>query len=410
MLILPVLTIVLIIFLWKKKRLKKTAAILLLILCAAGGAGLVLESVGGAGEAVSQLAAGEKESALEVETADGKTHAVTIRVPEPTLTPREQQLALERAAEALPRRVLGKNESAERIEWNLELPAAPEPDITAFWSTDRPEILSWDGRIGEEVPPEGEAVYLTAILYMEEESREVSIPLRVFPSKEEDLLLARLQSEADALNATEPGGYVLPTELDGQRLAWFRPAERRAGPICALALLITLLLVLSEKEKEKKKKEERGEILEREYPAFVERVYLLCEAGLPVRRVVERLAGDHRRALREQKKSSPVYEETARLWYELCNGVEMNAALTSFGQRCGTPAYRGLALLIARAQKRGNALLLALLEKEVRESTEDRRRRAKAKGEKATVRLLLPMALMLGIVLVILVVPAMLSF
>ena len=279
-------------------------------------------------------------------------------------------------------------------------------------------------------------MYLTAILYMEEESREVSIPLRVFPSKEEDLLLARLQSEADALNAksaegaesspgtesapetestpgtenvpgtenaTEPGGYVLPTELDGQRLAWFRPAERRAGPICALALLITLLLVLSEKEKEKKKKEERGEILEREYPAFVERVYLLCEAGLPVRRVVERLAGDHRRALREQKKSSPAYEETARLWYELCNGVEMNAALTSFGQRCGTPAYRGLALLIARAQKRGNALLLALLEKEVRESTEDRRRRAKAKGEKATVRLLLPMALMLGIVLVILV-------
>ena len=60
--------------------------------------------------------------------------------------------------------------------------------------------------------------------------------------------------------------------------------------------------------------------------------------------------------------------------------------------------------------RRGNRRLLEVLERESTEAFEERKRYARVQGETAAAKLLIPMVLQLVIVLIILIVPACISF
>ena len=411
MILLPVLAVAVLVWAYRKQKIRRLLFLTLVAAAVFGALAIAAEELGGTREEVQAIERSEKEALLEVRTEDGELHEVTIRVPEEEKSGEEIRQALLAAAEELPQKILGKNASADHVEWDLLLPTAIEgTGAEVFWTTDRPEILGWDGRIGADVPAAGAEVLLLATLTWGEEEVTARQKLTVFPSRETHALQARLQAEGDAQNGEEGETYALPSSLAGQKITWFREKERTGVVFSALVLMVAVLLILSSREKTKKAEAERRRELVRAYPALVGRIQLLYEAGLSTRRVFERLAKDHRRAVRETGKSSPAYEEIARTWHDLENGVDMETALTNFGRRCSAAPYRTLSLLLSRTQKKGGALLLPLLEREVQEAGEARRRRARAEGEKTTTRLLLPMVLMLIVVLVVLLVPAVLSF
>lgn len=85
-------------------------------------------------------------------------------------------------------------------------------------------------------------------------------------------------------------------------------------------------------------------------------------------------------------------------------------AYENFAKRCGHPKYRTLSALLIQNLKKGNRQLLDILEKESAEAFEERKRYARVQGEAAATKLLIPMVLMLFIVLIILIVPACISF
>ena len=77
---------------------------------------------------------------------------------------------------------------------------------------------------------------------------------------------------------------------------------------------------------------------------------------------------------------------------------------------CIRDSYKGLSILLIQNLKKGGKGLLQLLEQEAQAAFEARKRQARVEGEKAAVKLLLPMGMMLLVVLIILMVPAFLSF
>ena len=85
-------------------------------------------------------------------------------------------------------------------------------------------------------------------------------------------------------------------------------------------------------------------------------------------------------------------------------------AYERFGERCQISGYRKLGNTLSRNLQKGNQGLLELLETQVDEAFEERKNVARKCGEEAGTKLLFPMMLMLGIVMVILLVPAMLAF
>ena len=72
--------------------------------------------------------------------------------------------------------------------------------------------------------------------------------------------------------------------------------------------------------------------------------------------------------------------------------------------------YVKLGALLSQNIKKGSRGLLAEMEQEVKEAFEDRKAMARKLGEEAGTKLLGPMAMMLAVVMIIVIVPAFLSF
>ena len=85
-------------------------------------------------------------------------------------------------------------------------------------------------------------------------------------------------------------------------------------------------------------------------------------------------------------------------------------AYENFGRRCGLPTYIKLGSLLAQNLRKGSSGLTALLEKEAFLSLQQHRTAARKMGERASMRMLFPMLLMFVDVMLIMMVPAMLSF
>lgn len=84
-------------------------------------------------------------------------------------------------------------------------------------------------------------------------------------------------------------------------------------------------------------------------------------------------------------------------------------ALRRFGERNPLREYRKLALLLEQNLRKGTRELLAMLDREELLAFELRQNLAKKAGEEASTRLLLPMIGLLGIVMAILLIPAMMT-
>ena len=104
------------------------------------------------------------------------------------------------------------------------------------------------------------------------------------------------------------------------------------------------------------------------------------------------------------------YEEMLIAVREMESGISENEAFINYGNRCRLQKYVKFAAMVTQNNKRGNAYLLENLELEERDAFESRKSMAKKLGEEAGTKLLLPMVMMLGIVMIIVIVPAFLSF
>ena len=415
-LILPAMTGGVILYLFRTKRLSRILFICMLAGVLAAAAAMIADQSVGSRQQITEL---PKESGvlqstvpLTVETEDGTAEQVEIRIPEEKRSPEEIQSILEQKAAGLEGMILGKNQSLDRVEWNLDLPNFLENSaITVTWSSDRPEILSWEGRIGSAAEPEGSRVTLRATLMMEEETQVTNIEVTVYPSKEPEAIAQRLQEKGNELNEEQPGDtYRLPDELDGRELTWYQENEGTGEKICLLLLAAAGIAAVSAGQRKEEERKKRQKELLHEYPELLSKTHLLLAAGLSLRKVFERLAADYQREKKRTGKPQAAGEEILRTWYEMENGVLEQDAFAHLGERCGLPEYKSFALLLAQNQKKGGHLLPRLLEKEVQDAFEARKRRARIAGEKAAVKLALPMGMMLLVVLVIIMVPALLSF
>ncbi len=415
--VLPVLVFVLLIGLYRRKKLKKKLFILFLFALAGVSAVLAAELYEGDTREVTSLEKNSRDNGLEaiplqVETEDGVREEVTITIPEFRYSEKEAQRLLEKKAKELDGKILGENRTLTHIDHNLDLPASfSDSDITIQWSSTKPEYLRWDGTLLSGIPEEGCPALLLATLYLQDQMLDYRRDIVLFPSEEKGAFAGELQEETEKLNQPSSGNrFLLPGEWKGKKLKWFQKNEQAGSGLCLLLLAGIFYCAASDRNRREHAEKKRKEQLELAYPELVSKIQLMTGAGLSVRNVFRRLTEDCRREQAGGKKGNPALEEAARTWQEMENGVLERDAYEHLGERCGLAVYRELALLLEQNRKRGNAKMNELLEQEAQRAFETRKRTARAEGEKVSVRLLLPMGMMLVIVMALILVPAFLSF
>jgi tight adherence protein C len=165
--------------------------------------------------------------------------------------------------------------------------------------------------------------------------------------------------------------------------------------------LIVIVFFFTEREL-KKRAEKRVCSIQMELPDFINKLALLLNAGLNLRRAWQKIAF-------ESRKETPLYVETKKVAEDLSSGKSEFAAYEDFARRCRVPEVTRLITVLIQNIRRGNSDMVSVLRITANECWQVRKNAARRLGEEASTKLLLPLVLMFIAVLIIAAAPAVIT-
>ena len=331
--------------------------------------------------------------------------------------PEEARALYQQILEELPGRILGENASLSQVEHDLELiREIPEYGVSLKWESSRPEFVDSYGRVNRQgMGEEKEEVWLRVELTDSHTSETYQLQAWVLPettTPQENALLQlkeRLKEE-DYAQRYSPV-LKLPEELEGKALAYRSLQEPVFASIAFLGVAAALMLVVKERSDREREIKERKNQLLLDYPELLSKMMIFLGAGMTARNAWEQMTEDYMRLRKLGKREKRwVYEEMYEACGQMKRGIPEGQAYLEFGRRCGLPCYTKFAGFLEQSRKNGAKNLREHLRLEMEEAYEQRKHEAKRLGEEASTKLLLPLFLMLGVVMVMVAVPAMLEF
>lgn len=318
----------------------------------------------------------------------------------------------------IPDKILGENRSLAHVTKRLRLPSKVEGyPFLIRWESSEYATVDSDGSIdtGDMKYGEMREVVLTAVLTYDGSAQfELEIPVTVEVPKPDRAQTLRNDIQA-ALEDSEQrtaqeNRFFLPLQVDGIDLIWTQKPDMTAVFILGLAAGAAVAVWFAADEKLHRTMRGRKQQMEIDYPGILNRMVLYLGAGMSVRNVFFRLGSDYRLQRNQGGERRYAYDEILLVCRELESGQSETEAYTSFGSRCGMGQYTKLCTILIRNLRKGNSVLLSVLQAEVQEATLHRRNLARELGEKAGTKMLFPMVVMLAVTMILIIVPAYFGF
>lgn len=387
------------------------------------GMGICILAAAAGGEKEAKVSAIERpsygegtvETNLAVEIEGQEIQKIPVQIQERRYTDVEIEKLFDSVKNSVESFVLGDNKSLDEVRFSLNFPSSfVEGKVKAEWFTDPADLLDASGNIVGEPDEKGSLAEVIVNLSCQEREEAYSFYVCIFPpvrTEKEDLIhkIEDAVKKADMENAWKEE-LVLPTEVDGKKLFWKKGREPVISILGALVVLTALCAMVNEDERVLRAVKEKRLGLMMDYPSFLYKLMALLRAGLTMRAAFEKIAENAKRGQKEKGRKRYVYEEVMRCCNEIQSGIAETQAYENFGRRCQLPEYIKIGSILSQNLKKGSEGLADMLEGEALQGMEERQNLAKKLGEQAGTKLLFPMMLMLVVVMVILMVPAVMSF
>lgn len=335
---------------------------------------------------------------------------VYVNVPERQLTEMELQALYTECLAELERLIRAAEDENGQITEDIELPEVLEEyPFEINWKSSDPMLISADGSIEAAKLTGGEQVCLTAGLWYGGKIKEQDFLIELGTMREEN---TRKRSLQEALWKQEEASryeesFPLPDRLGEETVTWTLMQEKKS-PVFLLLTLAAAVGVFVLKDKDLHEQTlERRKSLKISYPMILNKFVLYMGAGMTVRGSFFKIAMDY------QKNSSvilPAYEEMLYSCHELNAGMSEGLVYERFGKRSGLQEYARFAAMLGQNLKKGNSGLLGRLREESDKAMLEDLQFRKKIGEEAETKLLIPMIMMLGIVMLLVMIPAFTAF
>ena len=355
------------------------------------------------------------ETVLATVEGVGENIPIRIRVDEQGYTEEEAKKILETEVKKLEKRILGENPDLEHVTADLNLiTSLPDYPVSIQWMLDSYQYMSMDGSLKEKIPESGAEVHLTAVLSFNQGATEAvektwETTVMLYPPKLQDPeeIVEALEQMIDTENESsrEEEVLYLPHEIAGRKVSWGYQSTVNGYQVMGIGVLVFVVAAAWKKQKVSDAARVRKEQLLRDYPEILEQFSLLIGAGMTVKGAWYKIVENYQERQETRGKRS-AYEEMIRTCFEMQGGVPEGEAYENFGKRCQVQEYMRLGLLLSQNLRKGTRGITDLLSLEAVHAFEDRKARAKRKGEETGTKLLVPMIMMLAVVLVIVIVPA----
>lgn len=349
---------------------------------------------------------GDREYSLVMEK-DGRDCEVNLTVNPKIPDEAELNKMFEDTYENILTKIMGGNKSLSEVTENLDFTHNTESGITIQYFLDDYSVINGFGEVNNKSLQSPEKVDISAELRYEDKYKTYKIPVVVLPKQitEEEQINTELSNRINSEDTNSD--YVkLPEEIDGKKVIFYEKKKKILPYFFAMFLIIAFLIYYYKIYNPKITKEKREKLLIADYPEIVSKLSLLMGAGMSTYNALIKITEDYKKT----GKTKPAYELLSECLNRISSGITETDAYMEFGKRCNVMCYIKLGNLLAQNISKGTDNIFQLLKEETEKAFEDRKALAKKLGEEAGTKLLLPMTMMLSVVLIIIVIPAFMSF
>lgn len=301
---------------------------------------------------------------------------------------------------------LGENESADCIQSDLDLPERlDDTGLDVAWISSDQDVVTSTGKLLKSDEGDAELVKLTAVLSYGEHSAEREYNIRV-TGRVLDAGEKAEKAISDFVKNTQmenraSGRIELPSEIEGYSI------EDTAGgssaiPVIFLGIISAVCIWMGARAKLSKQEKERKQQLMIDYPELVDKLILYLGAGVTIRGSFVRMV--------QNDDESALMKELRYTLNEIQAGIPEGEAYYNMGHRINLPVYMKLMSMLSQNVSKGTKDIMIMMAGEEQAALQTRKELARKKGEEAGTRLLFPMIVLLGVVMVIVVLPAVMSF
>lgn len=322
----------------------------------------------------------------------------------------------------------GDNSSLDKVtqDINVELPAEDFPfDIEIRPSDYRlvneegevrndTESLIEQGFSNEKILG-GLSVVINIKLIYDDISKDKDYEITIYPPEksawEESVdEVLKLYTEQEKKSAYDEG-FELPSGYKNLIIAFSDNGHKKAVVLLVVGVVLVVLLVL--KEVEDKKNEElairRNLLLS--YPWFINELVLFLGAGMQIKKIFTMMVNDYKtKGEEKQDYRQPLIDDLITALNDFDIGMSEGEIYYRLGRRLKLPCYVKVMTLLEQNVTKGSKGMVLLLEQEEKNAMTERINLAKQRGEEAGTKLLGPMILLLLIVMLMIMIPAFLSF
>ena len=359
---------------------------------------------------------GEKQVPIQLEKEGEKTEYV-LMVGEQQYTKEQWEQQLEKAKQYVEKTMLGNNRSFDCVQSPLVFQKRmPDSAIKITYTPKEHKWIEDTGNVRlEEVGEEGIITEVIVGFQYQEKKAEVSYPIRLLPKekteeqRQYEVAIKQLKEEEQKNPYEEK--VRLPDKVGDYILHISQNSKENKKGILVVFLLVGIFYVVRLEEAMKEKEKERKEQLLKDYPEFIHQLVLLLGAGMTLKGVFTKIAKNYEQ--RKNIENIPIrylYEEVLLAVYEFQAGISEEVVYRNFGMRVGLPIYKKVVELLIQNLKKGTGDLLFMLQREENTALEMRKEQAKRLGEEAGTKMLLPMIVLMGVVLLFVLYPAMVQF
>ncbi len=355
---------------------------------------------------------GGLETEITADFEDGGREEITLTIGEQRFKEEELEKLYEKAIEQLSITLFSEGDCAEEVRNQINFPEQLEGfPFSIQWESSNYALVDYDGTVyNDNLAENGETVNLTAVFQYYDFKREYIFTVHILPSvlsKEEERrkLLTENLEENESKSIYEEH-YVLPDRVGGKKVTWEDKKENNAILILLLTCMTAFVIYHMKDYELHKQVMQKQEEMFLCYPEVVNRLVLYVGAGMTVRNAWRKIALENKDKMRKNGRKGYIYQEMLFTCYEMDSGVAEGEAYERFGRRCGLQQYIKLATLLVQNMQKGNSTMLVQLKEEAETAFVERMNQARKKGEEAGTKLLMPMMLLLGIVMVLIMIPA----
>lgn len=310
----------------------------------------------------------------------------------------------------------GDNTSFDAVNRNLVFPKkVPNNGIKITYETNHRAWIDENGNVDvSEIKEEGELVEIDVIFRYEDFEEIRTYTIRLIPEvkseeeKEYEEVVKKIKEKEE--NSLYQIQFELPNKIGDYIIENTKGWNKNQGVFLILVLGIGILFFFREEEQMKEQMNERKEQLLKDYPEFIHQLILLIGAGMTLKSAFIRLSENYKKKKQLTNKKHYLYEELIVTTYEFQAGLSEEEVYRNLANRIGLSSYKRIIELLIQNVKKGTKNLIEMLIREQESSLEMRKEQAKRLGEEAGTKLLMPMILLLGVVLLLVLYPAMCQF